>query len=409
MGLSVISSLPMGINAAATSQNSPFMENVPGIFAGLLSRDLPGTGGLIAELSGNALNTTRLAKNPKQAILEDGGTATSSQNSSQSKSLPSDSVVMLAAELFDSERLAAILSGKSLASTKPEEDPKQSIEELLGDTTNLLDPSMIASLTGNPALPQEIQLRGAISSQIDVETLEKRITELNSGAEGILERSGAGNPKTGGTESLGIFDKLMSAAQRPGQSGTLGNEAARSAAEATITPEMNNTVLTGTIDTNTSRQSREALAADQSSIHTPFRDSSWSQQFGEKMVWLAKNDQQSAQININPPDLGPVQITLNLSGDQAKLAFASPHAEVRQAIENALPQLKEMLSSAGINLGQTNVGANMTQQNPDNPYQAANGKHLPDENAILPANEKALSTSTSSVLQRGRGLVDLFA
>lgn len=409
MGLSVISSLPKGINAAATSQNSPFAEGEPGVFANLLSGELPSTGGLIAGLSGKALNTSQLAKNPKLAILEDGSTATSSQNGSKSKSLPNDSVAMLAGELLDSERLAAMLSGKSLVSTKPEEDPKRSIEELLGETTNSLDPSMIASLTGTPALPQEIQLRGAISSQIGAETLEKRITELNAGAEGILERSGAGNSKTSDTESLGIFDKLMSAAQRPEQSGTLGNEAASSAAETTITSEMNNTVLTGTIDVNTNRQSREALAADQASIHTPLRDSSWSQQFGEKMVWLAKNDQQSAQININPPDLGPVQITLNLSGDQAKLAFASPHAEVRQAIENALPQLKEMLSSAGINLGQTNVGANMTQQNPDNPYQTANGKHLPDENAILPANEKALSTSTSSVLQRGRGLVDLFA
>ena len=157
------------------------------------------------------------------------------------------------------------------------------------------------------------------------------------------------------------------------------------------------------------KQSREGLSADQSGIHTHLRESSWSQQFGEKIVWLAKNDQQSAQININPPELGPVQITLNLSGGEAKVTFASPHMEVRQAIENSLPQLKEMLSSAGINLGQTNVGANLAQQNPENPYHNANGKRLADENAILPANDKALNVTTSSVLQKGRGLVDLFA
>jgi flagellar hook-length control protein FliK len=68
-----------------------------------------------------------------------------------------------------------------------------------------------------------------------------------------------------------------------------------------------------------------------------------------------------------------------------------------------------MLSAAGISLGQTNVGANMTQQNPDNPYQTGNEKRLADENAILPANDKALSIGASLVLQRGRGLVDLFA
>ena len=152
---------------------------------------------------------------------------------------------------------------------------------------------------------------------------------------------------------------------------------------------------------------RDRLSTDQPGIHTHLRESSWSQQFGEKIVWLAKNDQQSAQININPPELGPVQITLNLSGDQAKVTFASPHLEVRQAIENALPQLKEMFLTAGINLGQTNVGANLAQQNPDNPYQNANGKHLADENAILPANDKALNATASLVLQKGLSLIHI--
>jgi len=124
---------------------------------------------------------------------------------------------------------------------------------------------------------------------------------------------------------------------------------------------------------------------------------------------MAKNDQQSAQITINPPQLGPIQISLNMNGDQATLAFASPHAEVRHAIESALPQLKEMLLSSGINLGQSNIGANLGQQQPENPFRQADGARSRDETAILPASEKVTSSGTNPLLNRGRGLVDLFA
>ena len=155
--------------------------------------------------------------------------------------------------------------------------------------------------------------------------------------------------------------------------------------------------------------SRNASKQATTTVDTHLHEASWPHQFGEKIVWLARNDQQSAQININPPQLGPVQITVSLNGDQATLAFASPHAEVRQAIESAMPQLKEMLSTAGINLGQSNVGANMGQNNPETPFQSANGTRLANENAILPANDIAAGAGSTPALQRGRGLVDLFA
>jgi len=144
-------------------------------------------------------------------------------------------------------------------------------------------------------------------------------------------------------------------------------------------------------------------------ISTPLHSASWAQNFSEKIVWLAKSDQQSAQININPPQLGPLQITLQMNGDQASAVFASPHAEVRQAIENSLPQLREMLSAAGINLGQADVGANLAQQNREAPSQSMNGNRLANENAILPGDGNAGDNKTSTPLQRGRGLVDLFA
>lgn len=145
------------------------------------------------------------------------------------------------------------------------------------------------------------------------------------------------------------------------------------------------------------------------SVPAHLHSSAWSQQFSEKVVWMASHDVQSAQININPPQLGPLQITLSLNGDQASAVFASPHAEVRQAIESSMPQLKEMLASAGISLGDTNVGANLAQQNQNSPFSTPNRTQATLENAILPANDNAPGAGVATPLQQGRGLVDLFA
>ena len=136
----------------------------------------------------------------------------------------------------------------------------------------------------------------------------------------------------------------------------------------------------------------------------------WGQALGDKVIWAARNDVQTAQISINPPQLGPMQISLSLSGDQATAVFASAHGEVRQAIEAAMPQLREMLSASGITLGDASVGAQLPQQQQrDTQNQFANGNRSAGENAILPADGSHETIVTAAPIQRGRGLVDLFA
>ncbi|MBK7461690.1 MAG: flagellar hook-length control protein FliK [Betaproteobacteria bacterium] len=421
MSLSVNSSLPKGLSLLVASTNTSLSEGLPGEFAALLSGEMLGlngldksikltpeellgkfasllpeerleAGGLIAEISGQPFNKSGLEKNTKLTPGELLGKFASL--------LPKEGLVT-------GEAIAEI-SGKRLNANSLEKDNKLSPEDLSDQNTSIVDPSMLATLTVTPPFLPEIQLSGKIGLQAGTEKLEKQTSELIAVITGD-EKGFDRLEQRKSSEGLGGFERLVSSAQRTLESPSTGNETAIFAAEGNP-GETSNASLSSLASSNLAiKQPREGLSTDQSGIHTHLRENSWSQQFGEKIVWLAKNDQQSAQININPPELGPVQITLNLSGGEAKVTFASPHMEVRQAIENSLPQLKEMLLTAGINLGQTNVGANLAQQNPDNPYQNANGKHLADENAILPANDKALNVTTSSVLQKGRGLVDLFA
>ncbi|MGE5027685.1 MAG: flagellar hook-length control protein FliK, partial [Betaproteobacteria bacterium] len=83
----------------------------------------------------------------------------------------------------------------------------------------------------------------------------------------------------------------------------------------------------------------------------------WGGAVGEKVIWMANQNHQVAELHLNPPNLGPLEVRLTISNDQASAMFVSPHSTVRDAIETALPRLREMLADNGITLGNASVGA----------------------------------------------------
>ncbi|MCE1170437.1 MAG: flagellar hook-length control protein FliK [Azovibrio sp.] len=283
------------------------------------------------------------------------------------------------------------------------------------------DPGMTAAATGLQdflsQLPEEIQalLRDKKGKQDE--------TQEDSNGQGLLGALQAPITPTSITTSPDadagqgrIASLTASAAQSlPGQSSALTGQLqeeltlAQGAGSANLAagPEDFSQLLhSSAVHGNTSPQTAPAqAAAHQSGLDTPVQDPRWSQEFGEKIVWMARNDQQQAQLSLNPAHLGPLQITLSLDSDQASANFTAATPEVRQAIEDAMPRLREMLASAGISLGQTQVGT-QAQQEQAQARQERSGTRSQGDEAILEADS---GTVTSVSPQRGNGLVDLFA
>lgn len=131
----------------------------------------------------------------------------------------------------------------------------------------------------------------------------------------------------------------------------------------------------------------------------------WGQALGDKIVWMAAGAQQTASLTLNPPNLGPMQIVLNLTNDQATASFFTAQPEVRQALEAAFPKLREMLGEAGIQLGQATVSADTSRHN-DTPERQAHRIAVP----LVGTDDAAIARSAPLPMrQSGRGLVDTFA
>jgi flagellar hook-length control protein FliK len=133
----------------------------------------------------------------------------------------------------------------------------------------------------------------------------------------------------------------------------------------------------------------------------------WDQALGQKVVWMVAGSQQSAALTLNPPDLGPLHVVLHVSNGHAEASFTASQPEVRQALESAMPKLREMMSDAGIQLGQATIGTGMpNQQNRSGESSGQNSRSFGQANDSIDTTTRI--TGTTKIIG-GQGLVDTFA
>jgi flagellar hook-length control protein FliK len=154
-----------------------------------------------------------------------------------------------------------------------------------------------------------------------------------------------------------------------------------------------------------------AAAADNLSARVGTAD--WEDQVGQKVVYMVGSEDQTASLTLNPPDLGPMQVVLSVTNDQASVTFSSNQQEVRQALENALPRLREMMSESGIALGSATVNAGMPdgRQAQDQSSGRGNGGRwngAGGDDAGVAAVETTVRPARTRVLG-DNGMVDTFA
>lgn len=153
-------------------------------------------------------------------------------------------------------------------------------------------------------------------------------------------------------------------------------------------------------------QAASALPTDK--LHGQVGSAAWDQQLGQKVVWMAAGGAQSATLTLNPPDLGPLQVVLNVSNDQATISFTSAQPEVRQALEAAMPKLREMMGEAGVNLANASVSAGTSNQD----QASAQQEQMRHGGGTRPGSDSGQGMAIPIPAARGialQGSVDTFA
>ncbi|WP_172202991.1 flagellar hook-length control protein FliK [Niveibacterium sp. COAC-50] len=148
--------------------------------------------------------------------------------------------------------------------------------------------------------------------------------------------------------------------------------------------------------------------APQFPVRTPVSQSGWADDVGNRMVWMAGKELGRAELILTPPHLGRVEITLNVNGDQTTAHFVTATPAAREAIEQSIPRLRELMTDAGLNLGQVNVSANGTND-PSQEQRSWGGPQRGARQVAVDDTAEVVGLARPAWSQSGRGMVDTFA
>ncbi|MFA6014133.1 MAG: flagellar hook-length control protein FliK [Gallionellaceae bacterium] len=317
------------------------------------------------------------------------------------------------AETSDAEKAGAdaSLSGKKIGKKTADEIFEQiksssDAAQALPDALSSLPADLLASM-----LPQNLN-----KSALDAANLSKQSqtrTELTAAeqvAEQVSEQPGAGKNAPGvdqkdqskqGVEFAARLEASNASAAGKFAAAEEKLAAIASAAKPVETPmPISQTALTSLTPAN--------VFPAQVTINTPVTHDKWGEEFNQKITWLASSKEQSAELHLNPPQLGPMDVVIKVSGDQATALFTSAHAVVREAIEQALPKLREMMAESGIMLSNASV-SDQTPRDQQSNAENRSGNARIGSGGSKTAEESANMSMRASPISRHNGIVDTFA
>ena len=204
------------------------------------------------------------------------------------------------------------------------------------------------------------------------------------------DTTGSGAQMSGGSASGGEQQ-----GERPGQANT-GSRGPTITFSLENTPPAN--LAAPTASTPAASGSVQILSQPLPLLGQPAQ---WAQPLAERLAGLTTRGANSAEIRLHPPSLGQLEVRITLSNDQASVFVASSNPEVREALQQALPRLDDLLSGLGIELAESEIAERQAER-----FQAdADGRQSADPESAAEQGGELRSEPTESEL----GLLDTWA
>ena len=126
--------------------------------------------------------------------------------------------------------------------------------------------------------------------------------------------------------------------------------------------DASNSVTSASVIPSTYRQSDVQQGAVRSNIPIEVGKPGWGDAVMGKVMWMSSQQINRAEIALDPPELGPLQVRITAVNDQTSVTFSSAHVTVRDALDQGVARLRDMMEGQGINLGDVNVSDHSAQQ-----------------------------------------------
>jgi flagellar hook-length control protein FliK len=117
----------------------------------------------------------------------------------------------------------------------------------------------------------------------------------------------------------------------------------------------------------TSNSAAATAVENKSFLQLRFNQQTLASDLVEKTGWLIEHKLDTAHIQLDPPELGPIAVKIHSHQEQVSVSFVVANPQVREAMDQTLQRLKDLLQEQGINLSHADV--NDQRQQRDKPEQ----------------------------------------
>jgi flagellar hook-length control protein FliK len=130
----------------------------------------------------------------------------------------------------------------------------------------------------------------------------------------------------------------------------------------------------------------------------------------DKVMLMISQKLQRFDITLDPPELGNMQVRVNLQGEQAVVSFIVQSQQTKDALEQNMHKLRESLAEQGINVGDANVEQQSQQSANDEGSLAGNNSQMEGEiDNMAEANDVVAHTLSAQMLDSSTASVDYYA
>jgi flagellar hook-length control protein FliK len=118
---------------------------------------------------------------------------------------------------------------------------------------------------------------------------------------------------------------------------------------------------------------------------------------------MVDNNLNGAKLQVNPPQLGPIEVRIAVQGGHAQVWLTSHSAVTRDALQSSSPKLREMLGAQGFGQVSVDISQRSFQERStySQPYDRAPAA---SQGASAP-----VSAAATSIPRLSRGAVDAYA
>lgn len=120
----------------------------------------------------------------------------------------------------------------------------------------------------------------------------------------------------------------------------------------------------------------DSAARMQMPVSISFGKPQWAGMVAERAAMMAAQNIQSADLQLDPPELGPLQVRVHVHQDQVSVSFVAANAVVRDALDQTAMRLRELCDQQGLNLVDVDVSADQGQQQPSDQASESAGRTL---------------------------------